>query len=122
MVLFLSSTVHYSAFDKAQHRLYEIYHTTEVCFERRANRALVCEHGEPELARRFQFERDPRLLLSLWIGWHDGVGRGPEGKGLYRDMVRIMNEASRQSGGCRSTAATVHPLRPWLTVADFRIH
>ena len=96
-------------FESIQQELYRIYHSTRVCWTRINGDGInasppLCEHGEPELADRMASERDPDILLSIWKGWHDGVGT-PRGKALFWDMVRIMNQGARRNGKERSETA-----------------
>lgn len=35
-----------------------------------------CLHGEPDLARVMETERDPEKLLRVWARWRDAAGAG----------------------------------------------
>ena len=35
-----------------------------------------CLHGEPDLARIMETERDPAKLLRVWEGWRDAAAAG----------------------------------------------
>ena len=35
-----------------------------------------CLHGEPDLARIMETERDPEKLLRVWARWRDAAGAG----------------------------------------------
>ncbi len=83
------------SFEEVQQELYRLYHATEVCGL--DDDGDACEHGEPDLARRMERERDPERLRRTWEAWHDAVGT-PRARSLYARMVRIMNEAARNNG------------------------
>jgi len=83
------------SFESIRRRLYALYHTSVACV---GHDGGECLHGEPDLARVMETERDPEKLLRVWARWRDAAGAGEKGKALYRDMVGIMNEAATNNG------------------------